>query len=127
MIITEDDRKKISKLQEQLSIKFEMKNPGGLKYFLGIKVARSSQDIFLSQKEYVSNLLSEVEMIDCKSVDTSIDQDHKLREHSNQIPANKERYQKLVGKLIYLSHTRLNIAYAISIVSHSYTILVKII
>jgi hypothetical protein len=30
---------------------------------------------------------------------------------------NKERYQRLVGKLIYLSHTRPDIAYAVSIVS----------
>ena len=41
MIITGNVEKEISTLQEQLATKFEMKNLGGLKYFLGIEVARS--------------------------------------------------------------------------------------
>ena len=42
MIITGDDKEEISKLKKQLGIEFEMRNLGGLKYFLGIEVARSS-------------------------------------------------------------------------------------
>ena len=48
IIITRDDTEEIAKLQKQLAIEFEMKNLGGLKYFLGIEVARSKQGIFLS-------------------------------------------------------------------------------
>lgn len=84
---------------------------------MGIEVARSSQGIFLSHRKYVLDLLSEVGMIDCKSADTPIVQNHKLEEYRDQVPTNKERYQRLVGKLIYLPHTRSNIAYAISLVS----------
>ena len=40
MIITKDDTEENSRLQEQLSAEFEMKNLGGLKYFLGIEVVR---------------------------------------------------------------------------------------
>ena len=40
MIITGNDAEDISRLQEQLSTEFEMKNLGKLKYFLGIEVAR---------------------------------------------------------------------------------------
>lgn len=117
MIITGDDFEEISRLQEQLAAEFEMKNLGGLKYFLGIEVARSQRGIFLSQRKYVLDLLSEVGLLDCKPADTPIVQNHKLAKCSNHVPANKERYQQLVGKLIYLAHTRPDIAYAVSVVS----------
>jgi hypothetical protein len=37
MIITWDDMEEISRLQEQLTTEFEMKNLGELKYFLALK------------------------------------------------------------------------------------------
>ena len=49
---------------------FEMKNLGALKYSLGIEVVRSRRGIFLSQKKYVIDLLTEVGMLDCKLMDT---------------------------------------------------------
>jgi len=117
MIITGDDVVEISRLQKQLATEFEMKSLGGLKYFLGIEVARSKQGIFLSQRKYVMDLLSKVGLLECKPAYTPIIQNHKLEEHTDQVPTNKERYQRLVGKLIYLSHTRPDIAYPVSVVS----------
>jgi hypothetical protein len=117
MIITGDDVEEISRLEKDLSTEFEMKNLGGLKYFLDIEVAGSKQGIFLSQRKYVLDLLSEIGMLDCKPADTPMVQNHHLGEYPNQKPTNKERYQRLVGKLIYLSHTRPDIAYAVSVVS----------
>jgi hypothetical protein len=117
MIITGDDHEEIKLLETKLSKEFEMKNLGGLKYFLGIEVARSNKGIFLSQRNYILDLLAEVGMLDCKPADTPMIQNHKLGIDPNQSPANKERYQRLVGKLIYLSHTRPDIAYAVSVVS----------
>ena len=84
---------------------------------MGIEVARSRHGIFLSQRKYALDLLSEVGLLECKPTDTPMVQNHKLGEYLDQIPANKERYQRLVGNLIYLSHTRLDIAYTVSVVS----------
>lgn len=117
MIITGDDLDEIESLKKRLSKDFEMKDLGGLKYFLGIEVVRSKQGISLSQRKYVLDLLTETGMLDCKPVDTPVVQNLKLGEFPTQEPANKERYQRLVGKLIYLSHTRPDIAYAVSLVS----------
>jgi Reverse transcriptase (RNA-dependent DNA polymerase) len=117
MKITGDDQDGIRALEQKLSREFEMKNLEGLKYFLGIEVARTKEGISLSQRKYVLDLLAETGMLDCKPVDTPTKHNIKLGEFFNQTPVNKEVYQRLVGRLIYLSHTRSDIAYAVSIVS----------
>ncbi|CAL2271851.1 unnamed protein product [Prunus armeniaca] len=101
-------------LQDYLATEFEMKDLGGLKYFLGIEVARSQQGIFLSQRKYVLDLLTDTGMLDCKPADTPIVQNHHLGEYPDQVPINKERYQRYLksapGKgLIFSKHGHLNI------------------
>ena len=56
-------------------------------------------------------------MLDCKLVDTPIEQNHRLAEYPDQVPTDKSRYQRLVGMLIYLSHARPDLAYVVSVVS----------
>ena len=117
MIITGDDSEEMMKLEQNLAAEFEMKNLGDLKYFLGVEVARSSRGIFLSQRKYVLDLLKETGMLGCKPVDTPIVEKHYLGIYPDQEPVDRGRYQRLVGRLIYLSHTRPDIAYAVSVVS----------
>lgn len=117
MILTGSDTFEIKELKKYLSREFEMKELGDLKYFLGIEVIRSHQSIFLSQRKYVLDLLADTGMLDCKPTETPIEENHKLRENPSDVPANKERYQRLEGRLIYLSHTRPDIAYAVSVIN----------
>jgi len=76
MIITESDIKEITRLRNNLFREFEMKDIGGLKYFLRIEVLRSNKGIFISQRKYVVNLLAEIRMVDCKPTDTLIQVNH---------------------------------------------------
>ena len=62
------------------------------------------------------DLLAETGMLACKPVDTPMEMNHKLGQVENQTPADKGCYQRLIGKLIYLSHTRPDIVYAVSVV-----------
>ena len=59
MIVTGNDQDEIFSLQQYLAFEFEMKKLGNLKYFLGIEVARSKHGIFLCQRKYIIDLLSE--------------------------------------------------------------------
>lgn len=63
------------------------------------------------------DLLAETGMPEYNPADTLIMVNHGLQTLEGGETANRKQYQKLVGKLIYLSHTRLDITYAIGIVS----------
>ncbi|CAL9019584.1 unnamed protein product [Prunus brigantina] len=117
MIVIGDDTVEIKELQKRLASEFEMKDLGSLKYFLGVEVTRSKHGLFLSQRKYVMDLLVDIGMLDYKPVDTPIVENHKLGVYVDQAPTNKERYQRLVGRLIYLSLTCPDIAYAVSFAS----------
>lgn len=73
--------------------------------------------IVVSQRKYILDLLKETGMSGCRPADTPIDPNQKLGDTKDGNLVNTTRYQKLVGKLIYLSHTRPDIAFAVSIVS----------
>ena len=53
----------------------------------------------------------------CQPIDTLIEESFKLCVKPNQVSTDKERYQRLVGRLMYLAHTRPDLAYALSVVS----------
>ena len=46
-----------------------------------------------------------------------MDPNHKLGEAKEEPVVDKRMYQRLVGRLIYLAHTRLDIAYSVSVIS----------
>ena len=53
----------------------------------------------------------------CQPTDTPVEEGLKLCVETNQVPFYKGRYQRLIGILMYLVHTRPDLAYALSIVS----------
>lgn len=53
----------------------------------------------------------------CLPTETPIDPNIKFGGKKKEILVDQSQYHRLVGKLIYLSHTRLDIAFVISLVS----------
>ena len=117
IILTGDDSEEILKLKRLLATEFEIKDLRTLRYFLGMEVARSKEGIVISQRKYILDLLSETGLLGCKPADTPMDPTKRLSRSEESSPVDKGRYQRLVGKLIYLSHTRPDIAYSVSVVS----------
>ncbi|GJZ19206.1 ribonuclease H-like domain-containing protein, partial [Tanacetum coccineum] len=104
----------IEKFKVFLKSKFMIKDLGKLKYFLGIEVVDTDKGICLNQRKYVLDLLSEYRMLACKPAKTPLMSKLVIsNEASDQDPLleNITDYQKLMGKLIYLTNTRPYISY----------------
>jgi hypothetical protein len=99
IVITGDDVEEIKSLKETLGRAFEVKDLGPIRYFLGIKTARSSKGIVLSQRKYVLDLLAETWMLGCRPCGSLIDRNHQTCAHSGD-PVDKGAYLRLVGRLI---------------------------
>ena len=87
-------------------------------------MATSSKELFLNQRKYIVDLLKETNQLDCKPAASPIDIKLKLTMDGEALH-NVSYYQRLVGKLIYLTITRPDITYAVGIVSqfmHSPTV-----
>ncbi|KAL4021159.1 hypothetical protein IC575_019950 [Cucumis melo] len=117
IVLIGDDQTEINQLKQKMGDEFEIKDLGNLKYFLGMEVARSKEGISVSQRKYTLDLLTETGMLGCRPADTPIEFNCKLGNSDDQVPVDKEQYQRPVGKLIYLSHTRPDISFAVSVVS----------
>ena len=65
----------------------------------------------------MTDLLAETWKIGCKPVSTPMDPNHKLGKAKEEPMVDKRKYQRLVGRLIYLAHTRPDITYSVSVIN----------
>ena len=117
IVITSSDKLGIGKLKVFLQNHFQTKDLGTLKYFLGIEVARSKQGVNLCQRKYVLDLLEETGLLGAKPAETPMEPNVKLSSDTGEVFEDPGRYRRLVGKLNYLTITRPDISFAVSVVS----------
>uniref|UniRef100_A0A3Q7H6I8 Reverse transcriptase Ty1/copia-type domain-containing protein n=1 Tax=Solanum lycopersicum TaxID=4081 RepID=A0A3Q7H6I8_SOLLC len=116
----------------QPSRKSGRSNLGELRYFLGIEFARSNQGILMHQRKYTLELISETGLSSSKPAATPMDTNVKLttklldeyiklrnseKFNSNDQLADQGAYQRLIGKLLYLTVTRPDIAFGVNTLS----------
>ena len=117
IIIAGDDTSTIADLALFLGSEFALKHLGLLRYFMGIEVAYSSNGLSICQKKYNIDLLQELGKEDSRPLPTPIEANHKLGADKTEALVDPGSYQRLVGKLIYLTHTWPDIAYTVGVLS----------
>lgn len=103
---------------------FQIKDLNPLKCFLGIEVAHRDTGIFLSQRKYVLDILAEAAS---KPVEFPMEQNYGLAIADGPVISNPAKYQRLVGRLVYLTITRPDLCYVVHILSSFFRILSNLI
>jgi hypothetical protein len=117
LVITRDNDIDIFNLKKFLKQKFEMKDLGELRYFLNIDLVQSPKRIWLLQRQYALNKLSKYGMTSCKPISIPLEQNVKLSADEGYLVEDTTMYIRIVGSLIYMTITRLDLSYAVGVVS----------
>ena len=120
MVICGNCETEIEHFKSFLQNKFKIKDLGELKYFLGIEVLKDSNGICLNKRKYCLELLHDYGLLACRPVLTPLPENIVLNHKEtddDKLLKNITSYQKLIGKLIYLTMTRTDIAYVVHCLS----------
>jgi hypothetical protein len=100
--------------KREITSKFDMKDLGLMHYFLGLEVWQRQGEIFLAQGKYTMDVLKSFGMMDCKSMSTPMVTNlRKLHDSDTGSDfVDPTMYRKLIGSLMYMIHTKLDICYA---------------
>lgn len=107
----------INSLKLLLSTTFHMKDLGDLHYFLGLEINRSDAGFFVSQQKYALDLLEEYNLLQAKPLSLPLDIHIKLTPEKGDPLPEPQTYQRLLGRLIYLTITRPDISFAVHILA----------
>jgi hypothetical protein len=88
-----------------------------LHFFLELEISQDALGIKLSQAKYARDLLERFHMIDYKSTPTPFLSGVKLEDGGETPLVDNTFYGQLVGRLLYLTHSRPDLSYAVGAVS----------
>ncbi|CAM8954005.1 unnamed protein product [Rhodiola kirilowii] len=117
VVITGTSSQLIDKVKLFIHDKFQIKDLGLLKYFLGLEVARSKEGIFLNQRKYALDMLADYNFLECKPMKTLMESKHNLGLSTASLIPDAAIYRRLVGRLIYLTITRPDLAFPVHVLS----------
>lgn len=117
LIFTGNDESMFAEFKRSMMLEFDMTDLGKMRYFLGIDVVQEFDGIFIGQKKYVLEVLERFGMDKCNPVHNPIVPGEKLEKYEDRARVDGTYYKQVVGSLMYLTATRPDIMFVVSLIS----------
>jgi hypothetical protein len=105
----------VSRFQEMMESEFQMSIMGELTFFLGTQVKQTKQGTFVHQTKYMKDLMKKFNMAELKSMSTPMSSVASLGPDEDGEVVDQREYRSMIGSLLYLIVTRLNIQFAVGL------------
>nr|GEU58082.1 retrovirus-related Pol polyprotein from transposon TNT 1-94 [Tanacetum cinerariifolium] len=98
-----------------MTTKFKISMMGKMSFFLGLQISQSPRGIFINQSKYASEIVKKYGMLSSDFVDTPLVKKSKLDEDLQGKLVDAKLYCGMIGSLMYLTSSRLDLTYAVCI------------
>ena len=102
---------------DKMKHEFEMSMFGEIKFFVGLQVHQLKHGIFITQSNYIKEILKTFGLQDSKPISTPMGIGNKLSKNDESTKVNQTMYKSMIGKLQYVVHSRPDIALVVGIVA----------
>ena len=114
LVLTGNTPSFLTHVIHQLSIQFSLKDMGALHHFLGLDVIPTKTGLFLSQHQYIRDLLVKTNMQGAKDVSSPMSTSVQLKLIDGTAPCDSTEFRSIIGGLQYLSLTRPDVSFTVN-------------
>nr|GEV62809.1 uncharacterized mitochondrial protein AtMg00810-like [Tanacetum cinerariifolium] len=99
--------------EKLMHVKFQMRYMRELAFFLGLKVKQKEDGIFISQDNYVAEILKKFVFFEVKKSSTPMETQKLLLKDEDGEDVDVHIYRSMIGSLMYLTSSRPDIMFAV--------------
>ena len=116
-MITGSNELLVEEFKQEMMHVFEMTDLDLMTYFLGKEVKQSQNEVFICQKKYAKEILKKFQIEECKVTSTPMNRKEKLSKDDGADKVDEGYFRSLIGCLMYLTTTRTDILFVVSLLS----------
>nr|GEV61531.1 hypothetical protein [Tanacetum cinerariifolium] len=99
--------------EQMIHKRFQISSMGELTFFLGLQVKQKDDRIFISQDNYVADILKKFDFTTLKTISTPMEPNKTLVKDAEAKDVDVHLYRSMIGSLMYLTASRPDIMFAI--------------